>query len=513
MNPTDLRWNIMPVLVTALGLVLAMFLGIFIGGSELTQLGMIFGLAGVIALIASMRQYIWILVPMFWSFTGSVSILPVPLAVRDLAVLLVVAVSCALFALRVFKFRNRWDFLDVILLLNIAQVVIAFVLHPAGLKIFGFTETVGARPYFNVALAGLAYFILSNQAISGTLARRLPIAIVATELGFSIVYLISRASSAIGFALAKFYDGFTPPTYQNAPSFERPIGVVGGGTSLITGLCSYFRPLTLISPLHFWRVFLFLIGLVLILISGFRSQLFAIAIIFVLAGYFRNGWLDVFVSLMGLIFGAVLLICFNSFIHPLPISMQRTLSALPGHWDSRAVRDASGSTEWRLEMWRDIPRGTKYIRSKVMGDGFGFSRAELSAMERQKFLTGDVSPEDYMIIGSFHNGPLSAIRFVGVVGLILYYVLLIYSAIYAWRLIRTTQGSDFFPLALFLGLPIIWEPFDYTLVFGAFDVGLPQAIFAVGMLKLVHNSLAKPVEEPPQHTQRALFSPPPAFVR
>ena len=96
--------------------------------------------------------------------------------------------------------------------------------------------------------------------------------------------------------------------------------------------------------------------------------------------------------------------------------MQRTLSFLPGHWDSRAVKDATGSTEWRLEMWRDIPKGTQYISDKIMGDGFGFSRAELSAMERQKFATGGMQQEDFMIIGAFHNGPLSAIRFVGVVG-------------------------------------------------------------------------------------------------
>ncbi len=149
---------------------------------------------------------------------------------------------------------------------------------------------------------------------------------------------------------------------------------------------------------------------------------------------------------------------FNSAVHPLPISVQRSLSALPGEWDSRAVKDAEGSTEWRLDMWKDIPKGTRYIHNKVMGDGFGFSQAELSAMERQTFFGGDISPEDFLIIGAFHNGPLSTIRFVGAIGLVLYYTLLIYMAVLAWRLIRVTQGTDFFPFALFVGLAIIWEP-------------------------------------------------------
>jgi hypothetical protein len=151
-------------------------------------------------------------------------------------------------------------------------------------------------------------------------------------------------------------------------------------------------------------------------------------------------------------------------------------------------------------MWKDIPKGSQYINNKIMGDGFGFSRAELSAMERMKFLTGDISPEDFMLIGSFHSGPLSAVRFVGVVGLALYYALMIYSAVYAWRVVRRTTGLDLSPLALFVGLPLIWEPFNYTIVFGAYDAGLPETIFGVGMLKLIYNSLPKAVTKEPEST-------------
>ena len=492
MNPTDLKWNVMPIMVTVLGLLIALFLGVFIGGSELTNLSIFFGLIALIALVSTMRQYIWFLVPMLWGFTGSVSVLPLPFSVRDLVVMFVGTVALALFGLRVLKFRNRWDFLDLILLLNLGQVCLAFVLHPVGLKAFS-SQIVGGRPYFNVAIAALAYFVLSNQVVSAHFARRLTVCMVVAELGSSALFLLSRASGSIGFILGKVYDGFSPPVslYTFAPSVERLTGVVRGGTLLITALCSYFRPLTLVNPFNFGRWFLFGLGLALVLLSGFRSQLLTITVIFLLASYFRGGWSDVMVALACLFVGIVTLILFNSFIHPLPLSMQRTLSVLPGDWDSRAVKDAAGSTEWRLDMWKDIPKGTKYIRNRLMGDGFGFSQAELQALERQKYARGDVyEQEDYMIIGAFHNGPLSAIRFVGIVGLVLYYTLLIYSAVYAWRLIRTTHNTDFFPFALFLGLAIIWEPFNYTLIFGAFDSGFPNALFNAGMLKLVHNSVA-----------------------
>jgi len=507
MNPTELKFNIVPMALMILGLIVALILGVFIGGSEIFNLGLIFGLVALTALVSMMRQHIWLLIPIFWGFNGIVSVLPLPFALRDLVLMLVAGISCALFALRILKFKNRWDALDLILLLNLFQILIVFLTHPFGLKATG-TERVGARPYFNIAVAAVAYFILSNQSLSPRLARRLPILMIVTELCSSALFLLSRAFKSVGYELGKIYDGYLPPTYHYGlgPSFERMTGVARGGMLLITGLCSYFRPLTLVTPVRLWRSFLFLLGLTLVLISGFRSELLSAVVIFVLASYFRKGRADVTICLIALFLGASFLILFNSFIHPLPLSVQRSLSSLPGDWDPRSVRDASDSTDWRFQMWKDIPKGTRYINNKIMGDGFGFSRAELSAMERQQFLSGEISQEDSMIIGAFHNGPLSAVRFVGIVGMILYYALLIYSAVYAWRLIRAADGTDYFPLALFIGLAIIWEPLNYTIVFGAFDSGVPNTLFNAGMLKMLSNSLQPIVEAKEQEVQVPLRS-------
>ena len=222
MNPTELKFNIVPIAVMILGLILALFLGVFIGGSELFNLGLIFGLVAVITLVAMMRQHIWLLIPLFWGFGGTVSILPLPFTVRDLVLMLVAGVSFALFALRVFKFKNQWNLLDLILLLNIAQVLIAFITHPFGLNTSG-SERVGARPYFNIAIATVGYFILSNQSISPRLARRLPILMIVVELCSSALFLLSRASKSIGFVIGKYTTHtFRRPTiYGLVPSFER----------------------------------------------------------------------------------------------------------------------------------------------------------------------------------------------------------------------------------------------------------------------------------------------------
>jgi hypothetical protein len=487
MNVTALRFNVIPILLGVIGLITAFVLGIFIGGGEIVNLSVIFGALILISVIAGMRQYVWLLIPMLWGLTGSIAILPIPFSVRDLAVMVVAALSFALLALRIYRFRNKWGLLDFLLLLNVSQVGLAFILHPTGLRALS-SSTIGSRPYFNIAIAAVAYVVLSNQVIPATLARRVPVLMLIPEAITSMISLLVHLKPSLGYALGRVYTGFFPQLLSSIGPQVQRINI-GTGTTLSTALVSYYRPLSLLTPLKPFRSLAFLIALVLVLISGFRSQLIMIGAIFILASYFHRGLSEALTVMAGMFFALLAVILINATILPLPLPVQRTLSFLPGRWDTRAKKDAEASTEWRLEMWKEVAKGGPYIRDKVWGDGFGFSRTELAALAQAEYLTAQAQQEYFMIIGAFHNGPLSAIRFVGVVGLTLYYALLIYCAVFAVHLIRLAQGSSLSALAFFIGLPLIWEPLNYTFVFGGYDSGLPNTIFAVGMLKMIANSI------------------------
>ena len=116
-----------------------------------------------------------------------------------------------------------------------------------------------------------------------------------------------------------------------------------------------------------------------------------------------------------------------------------------------------------------------------------------------------------MLVGAVHSGPISAIRYVGYVGLGLYTWLLVASAKMAYRLVRRAQKTELFFPALFVCIPIIYEPFYYWLIFGGFDSAFPTAIYSAGLLKVVSNSLdtyeseaqrsAKPLPTPRRLTQ------------
>ena len=114
------------------------------------------------------------------------------------------------------------------------------------------------------------------------------------------------------------------------------------------------------------------------------------------------------------------------------------------------------------------------MRDKVWGQGFGFTLDEMniiaaSLMSGQPvaMFFGQSDRESFMITGTLHSGPLSTVKFIGVVGFILYLSLLVYMAVSGWRLCRRAYGTKAFSLALFVGIPIIYEPIHFVAIFGA----------------------------------------------
>jgi hypothetical protein len=179
----------------------------------------------------------------------------------------------------------------------------------------------------------------------------------------------------------------------------------------------------------------------------------------------------------------------------LPYTFQRSLCFLPGNWDEEAKLNAKDSSDWRYEMWRIVLTSDKYIQSKIFGDGFGFSREEyersvIAMMSgTQAYQGANAAQEAFMIDGDFHSGPVGTIRFVGVVGLILFIPLLIMQAVYFYRLINESRGSPYELLSCYLGIGAIILPIFFIFVVGDYRKDLVYVLFNVGMMKLIGSSL------------------------
>jgi hypothetical protein len=244
--------------------------------------------------------------------------------------------------------------------------------------------------------------------------------------------------------------------------------------------------------LHYLKSLLsYLSGVVMVMLSGFRDALILVILMTGTSVFLREkttGFLKM-VFLGGFILVMTVAASYGG-VH-LPFTFQRTLSFLPGKWDENAVLSAKDSSEWRFKMWETVLTSDRYIRNKVFGDGFGLLRRdfEIQASAIQsggQAYGGDMAAQEaFMINGDFHSGPVSSIRFVGIVGLLLFIALMFMTSRYAYLIIRKTWGSPFQTCALFLGIPLIFQPLFFVFVFGDFRMDMVNQLYSVGVLKML----------------------------
>jgi hypothetical protein len=495
MKAEQLHESVRPATVIVIGLTLAFSFGSAMGKGQFKWVIIFFVALIAVGLLLTVRQRIWLILPAAWMLSGKVNVLPLPFTVTHLGIMLAFGTCLVLKALKMFRLKPKFDTLDLWMVIMLLYVGTAFIRHPTGVDALG-SDRVGGKPYVDTLVACLAYWVLARSVATPRQSFLFPILVIASNGVLAFLNLVADRIPALAGPLSEVYSGIiagdvgdsSPTPLAEGGRFAYLEGV---GTSMAQAACSFWRPLTTINPLFIWRFLLCFLGLMAILLSGFRSGIFATALFFIVSSYYRRGMVEVArVCAMGAAALGILLVLQGSVLQ-LPYPAQRALSFLPGKWDPMAKIDAEESTAWRVDMWQAMLYGDKYIENKWVGDGFGFTKRQLDIMQanNENGTTAD-QKENLLIGGGVHSGPVSSIRFVGYIGLFLFLVLLVMTAIKAHRLILRARGTPYLPVALFIGVPIVIFPLIFVAIFGAFENDLPYAIFKIGLLKMLENSLA-----------------------
>jgi hypothetical protein len=480
-----------------LGLLLAVAIGNAVGSSDMRFVAGVIAIFPVAVIFVKLKTNIWVLLPIGWYLSGRLPWLPVPFTVRDLCFMAVIFFFTLFFATRALPWKRKLTALDYLIYINLAYLATVYVRNPAGFWAMQ-TSVVGGRPYFEIALAFGAFLVLSRVQISDILARILPLFFVIPAWFIGILDVIARVLPQTASSLAMLYSGIggmssvTGAFQQEARLGEtRMTGLQNAGLSSVIALCAKYNPITMLSPLHPWRMVLLTVALGAIFLSGFRSTLLFAVVAFFLGVVLRGNIKDLWIASALTAVVLFALITLQGNVMQLPLTMQRALSWLPGDWNQEAVADAENSSQWRFEMWEWAWNDDRILKNKVWGTGFGLSIDDMSLIAASMMagqgganLLGGSDREQFMITGTFHSGPLSTIKYIGVVGLVLYYLLMCYMAVLAWQLCKRARGTKAFPLVLFVAIPIIYEPFNFVVVFGALEGSYPQTLFWAGLLNM-----------------------------
>jgi len=472
-------------IVTALGILSAVIVGAAVGNQDMLAL-VAFGL-GVFAigLAVTLREKIWIVIPLFWSMSGKLTMVPLPFSVSDLSIIYATAVGIILYAMQRPKISSISFLLYAAIFLNIALIIAIYLNNPVGIRSMS-SELVGGRKYFNIALGFCAFLVISLHAKDAKWLARIPLLFLAgafISTGFAAVTYYIPATAPI---LFRIYSGVTVQDSGTLGMdyFDRPTFFADLANPLWLALCCYFRPTTLLSPTNPIRFVLAIAAGIMLLLSGFRTAIVGAIANFSISSFFQKRTRDaIIVGVIGMVAVGMISATHGTF-YTLPLSAQRALTFLPGEWDSQVQKDADFSSQWRFEMW-DYALNSSYIQNWWIGDGFGFKLSELTVMESKNTA---LSTQDIMLIsGALHSGPLSTLRHAGITGIFFLYVLFFVLAFYAFQLMRKTSPTNpLSPAILFIGIPLLLQPVWYTLVFGSYDSILPSCFLNAGLLTALY---------------------------
>lgn len=349
-----------------------------------------------------------------------------------------------------------------------------------GARLLG-SDVYGGKKCFSVLAAIAGFFVLVSQPIPPNRAKLY----VALFFFTGVTALISNIALMSQGKLYFLYYLFpvSPAIYQLSDITPGMIGIsrVAGGllasAAVVSGTLALYGVRGVLDLTRPWRFFLFALGVVLAMLSGFRISLLyiglATAIMFVLEGLHKSVWLLIAVAVLGL---SALLIMPNT--ERLPLAMQRSLCWLPVKVDPIVQRDAENSLVWRVRMWEDLlPEMRKHI---FWGKGFAINAQEWHFAFEHRWRGGMSEHELAMVSGDYHNGILALVIPLGIWGLLsfIWFLLASIRVLYKnWRYgadhLRTINCAL---LAFFLAHSII-----YFAAFGAPDLDLCKFTGLVGL--------------------------------
>ena len=391
------------------------------------------------------------------------------------------------------KVNLKWTWIETAILLQVLAIAQSYLRNPTGLSILG-DSVIGGKFYIDYAVAFLAFCILATVKTNPIIVKRAIIAMVIIGVADTLLKLVTSLVPDLGFMVMRVYGNADIKTIMRSMAggidltesrFQAiaPLGAIG---MLIC--CSFWRPILSISPAKPSRVLLLAISTVAILLGGFRGMIVSAAVSFSLGSWIRRKPVDaIIVIIIGLMLVSVVVVGVD--LRKMPFGIQRTLSFLPVDVSPHARESAEHSTEFRLEMWEAALTSDKYIRNKMLGDGFGYS-----ALEQEFILTqmqeggsmGDI--ESTLAKGSYHGFHVETIRFTGVFGLICATFALFVFSVKAWRLVQLYRDTDAWGSIIFLCIPVIMAPYWYWLVFGSYKSWFPLLLVTAGLIRLAENA-------------------------
>jgi len=399
---------------------LAVLLGYFVAQPlDSVSIGVVFMVLALLCVPLFMKWHHLLLV-LSWNTTANPLFLP-----GRPALWMLVAVISLFFAVLARSLNSNRRFVQVPSmtrpLVFFAAVVVATAMLTGGIGIRSLgSGSYGGKNYFCLLAAIMGYFAFTSH--------RIPTHRAGLYLG---MFFLSGLTAMIGDAAfaagPHFY--FLTAIFVPDSGLDQAPGVIGGsatmvrlgalggaGISIYTWLLARHGIREVFTVGRPGRLFVVLLAIVGCLVSGFRSSLVIFVLIFGCVFWFEGLHRTRLLPIMAVL-GLLAAVLVLPHAEKLPLMAQRALSFLPAvEIDPVAKESAQASTEWRVEMWKQVlPQVPKYL---IKGKGYVIVPGDLFLAQQSAQRGFAIQAASALVAGDYHNGPLSILIPFGIFGLI-----------------------------------------------------------------------------------------------
>lgn len=492
-------------------------------------MGVLGGLSGLLFIFFVLKEGTCALPIIGLYFAGRLNFLPFGLTAPSIFTLgLVIYVFFEYFALKQRNVSPGPPILYIPIL--IITVIVGYHNRQVGLHALG-SSAEGSRQGLMMMLGPLAYICGSSVfPPSVTFLSRIPWYCLLLGIITSIPNLLTSFFPGLAPYLYYLTDNVNLDAYRESLGYDTDIVRGGGfgsiGMYLELFLIAYYPIYSWWRPHRWWVSILFLISFVGVIEGGFRSSMALYGFIFLVGTWCYCSWRSLFLLPVACLVVFTVSVCAQSGLVDLPLSMQRSLSFLPGRWDAVVLESTAGSNDFRQNIEQVYKREYLY-KSPWVGNGFLFDTREadmLTDMSRYGD-TGDhyFTAKAFIVSKTYHVGWISLYDTVGLIGGIAFVAL---GVSMIWMSSRAVWGridyqAPLFPLKVWLLCNITREFVGYFTVFGDIRNSFPAACaYAIILIHLYRvergmnlNPAAAPLPQPEAMQPPGKRMPQPSFLR
>ena len=459
-------------------------------GGNMVPFALILGVGFLLFFVFVLGDKCWLAIPLCLPMGGSINILPIKFSPFELSILLVIGYVFIQFFM---TDRRSFSFGPPSIWIPLAVIGIILLYHwgrggGIGLTMFG-GEASGGRRFFTILVGMLALpAILWFPPLGDRWLRTIPLLYFIGNILDFVPWLISTLMPGFAPTIYRFYSTVNLDAYATSSGFYEttvtrfgPLGFMGLG--LQVALISFYPAKLWIRPNYWWVPVLSILCLVGVIFSGFRSYLFNYVVVSFLALFFSIRWSSFFLIPIGAM--AIALLCLGQgSAFNLPLSIQRTLSPLPGNWSKVAVEAAESSNDFREAIQR-IYRDEYLGKSGLFGDGFKYDQRfmwdrALSFSERWQLRGGDEQARGFIEVRDHHVGWVAVHHPIGTVGLAAFIVLCLGSLVFVFKSVWSVPKGMLTPAQVWASALIVQIIVSHFAVFGAMHHFIPQLCILLG---------------------------------